>query len=105
MVYGWSHAFAIWDLLRGQSMGWQPTGGTGRKNRTGRLWWGMAVWTAGSGVLWTGLAAHRMIDDDLWTFAPAFLGGAFYLAVVVAGAAGRPSQAARGTSVKPRRSR
>ena len=41
MVYGWAHAFAIWDLLRGQSMGWQPTGGTGRKNRTGRLWWGI----------------------------------------------------------------
>ncbi|MEV4722099.1 glycosyltransferase family 2 protein [Micromonospora humida] len=83
MIYGWSHAFAIWDLLRGQSMGWQPTGGTGRKNRTGRLWWGMAVCTAGSAALWTGLAAHRMITDDLWTFAPAFLGGAFYLAVAL----------------------
>ncbi|MEU1603577.1 glycosyltransferase family 2 protein [Micromonospora matsumotoense] len=100
MVYGWSHAFAIWDLLRGQSMGWQPTGGTGRKNRTGRLWWGMAVCTAGSGALWTGLAAHRMIGDDLWTFAPAFLGGAFYLAVALQALLVKPAR-----DIRPGRSR
>ncbi|GHJ05656.1 hypothetical protein TPA0907_00230 [Micromonospora humidisoli] len=100
MIYGWSHAFAIWDLLRGQSMGWQPTGGTGRKNRTGRLWWGMAVCTAGSGALWTGLAAHRMITDDLWTFAPAFLGGVFYLAVALQALLVKPAR-----DIRPERSR
>ncbi|GHJ05641.1 hypothetical protein TPA0907_00080 [Micromonospora humidisoli] len=35
MIYGWSHAFAIWDLLRGQSMGWQPTGGHGTQEQDG----------------------------------------------------------------------
>lgn len=83
MIYGWSHAFAVWDLIRGQSMGWQPTGGTARKNRTGRLWIGMAVWTTGTGVLWTAAAAYQMVHRDLAAFAPAFLGGAFFLTIAL----------------------
>ncbi|MEV7225640.1 glycosyltransferase family 2 protein [Polymorphospora sp. NPDC051019] len=83
MIYGWSHAFAVWDLLRGQSMGWQPTGGTARKNRTGRLWTGMAVWTAGSGIVWTLAAAYQMVHTDLAAFAPAFLGGVFFLTIAM----------------------
>ena len=83
MIYGWSHAWAIWDILRGQSMSWQPTGSTGRKSRTGRLWAGLAVWTGGTGLVWTLAAAERMITVDALTFGPAFLAGAFYLTIAL----------------------
>jgi cellulose synthase (UDP-forming) len=83
LVYGWSHAFAIWDLLRGQTMGWQPTGGTARKSRTRRLWIGLTVWGLGTALTWTVVAAVRMRTDDLTTYAPAFLAGSFYLASVL----------------------
>jgi cellulose synthase (UDP-forming) len=83
MIYGWAHVWAIWDILRGQPMGWQTTGGTARKTRTGRLWVGIAVWTAGSGAVWTAAAAHRMIKTDLHAFAPAFVVGTFYLTVAL----------------------
>ena len=83
MVYSWAHAFAIWDLLRGQTMGWQPTGGTARKTRVRRLWIGMAVWSGGTALTWTLAAASRMITEDAATYAPAFLGGAFYLTTVL----------------------
>ena len=83
MVYGWAHTFAIWDLLRGQTMGWQPTGGTAKKSRTGRLRIGLTVWGLGSALAWTLLAAWRMRTEDLATFTPAFLGGVVYLAAVL----------------------
>jgi cellulose synthase (UDP-forming) len=82
MIYGWAHAFAIWDELRGRRMGWQPTGGTKKKNRTRRLWIGMRLWTAGTGVLWVGGAALRMLSISALTFTPLFLSGMFYLTVV-----------------------
>ena len=83
MVYGWAHAFAIWDLLRGQTMGWQPTGGTAKKSRTGRLRTGITLWGAGTALAWTLLAAYRMRTLDLVTFTPAFLAGTVYLATVL----------------------
>ncbi|MFD0744939.1 glycosyltransferase family 2 protein [Phytohabitans flavus] len=83
MVYGWSHAFAIWDLLRQQTMGWQPTGDTTRKARTVRLRIGIAVWGLGTALVWTLTAAYRMQTVDLATFTPAFLTGSVYLAAVL----------------------
>lgn len=81
MIYGWSHFFAIVDILRGRRMGWQPTGGTKKKSRTRRLWLAMSLWSGGTGLLWTGVAAYRMISDDAATFAPLFLTGMFSLTV------------------------
>lgn len=81
MIYGWSHFYAIIDILRGRRMGWQPTGGTKKKSRTRRLWLAMALWSGGTGLLWTGLAAFRMLGDDALTFAPLFLTGMFSLTV------------------------
>ncbi|GLY01612.1 MULTISPECIES: cellulose synthase catalytic subunit [Actinoplanes] len=83
LVYGWAHAFAIWDLLRGQPMGWQPTGATGKKSKTRRLRIGLAVWSLGTAAVWTLLAAERMSSVDLATFTPAFLAGTIYLATVL----------------------
>ena len=85
MIYSWAHVFAIWDILRQQRVGWQATGGTARKSRTARLWVGMTVWTAGTGLIWTGLAAERMKNMDVLTFTPAFLGGVFFLTIALQG--------------------
>ncbi|MCI4065054.1 glycosyltransferase [Micromonospora sp. R77] len=83
LVYGWAHAFAIWDLLRGQTMGWQPTGSTAKKSRTRRLRVGIAVWSLGAALTWTLLAALRMRTVDIATFTPAFLAGTVFLATVL----------------------
>lgn len=83
LLSGWAHVWAVWDIVLDRRMGWQPTGGTVRKQRTSRLWLGLAVWSGGTGMLWAGLAAVRMIDTDALDFAPAFGLGAFYLAIVL----------------------
>jgi cellulose synthase (UDP-forming) len=83
LVYGWAHFWAVWDILLQRRMGWQATGGQVRRNRTGRLRIGIAVWSAGTTGAWTLLAAQRMITDDLWAFTPAFLAGAFFLTVAL----------------------
>ena len=82
MIYGWSHAFAILDILGGHRVGWQPTGGTGKKNKTRRLWIAMSVWTAGTAVLWVGGAAYHMLHTNVLRYAAAFLTGMFFLTVV-----------------------
>jgi cellulose synthase (UDP-forming) len=83
LLYGWAHVFAVWDILRGRRMGWQPTGGTAKKSKTRRLWLGLTVWTAGSGLVWAGVAGWRMLTgSDPLIFVPAFLSAMFYLAVV-----------------------
>lgn len=83
MIYGWAHAFAIWDILRRRQMGWQPTGNkTSKKSRTRRLWVGMWGWTAGTGVLWVLGAAYRLLTMDGVAFLPLFLSGMFYLTIV-----------------------
>ncbi|MEE6262817.1 glycosyltransferase family 2 protein [Plantactinospora sonchi] len=82
LLYGWAHAFAIIDILRGRRMGWQPTGGKAPKSKTRRLWLGLRYWTFGVGLLWVAIAAYRMLTDDALIFAPALLSGAFFLAIV-----------------------
>jgi cellulose synthase (UDP-forming) len=83
ILYGWAHAFAIWDLLRGQAMGWQPTGGTAKKSRTRRLWLGLGLWSLGTALVWTLAAATRMSSLSAATFTPAFLAGVVYLTTVL----------------------
>jgi cellulose synthase (UDP-forming) len=60
LLYGWSHAFAIWDLLRGRAVGWQPTGNSGRKSSTRRIWAGVAAWNGATGAAWVLLALLRL---------------------------------------------
>ena len=81
MIYGWSHLFAIVDIIRGRRMGWQPTGATKKKSRTRRLWVAMWAFSGGTGLLWTGGAAFRMLTRSPITFAPLFLTGMFFLTV------------------------
>jgi cellulose synthase (UDP-forming) len=60
LLYGWAHAFTLWDLGRRKRMGWQPTGGGTRKAGTRRVWVGVALWNGGTGLAWVALAAWRL---------------------------------------------
>jgi len=75
LLYGWAHLFAIADLLRRRPMGWKPTGGgaSGRKNK--RLWAGVAGWSGGTSLLWTGAAGYQCFARGL-QFIPLLLLGA-----------------------------
>jgi cellulose synthase (UDP-forming) len=64
LLYGWSHAFAIWDLLRGRPVGWQPTGGSARKSKTRRVWTGIALWNGSTSAAWVLLALWRTVHDS-----------------------------------------
>jgi cellulose synthase (UDP-forming) len=81
MIYGWAHAFAIFDILRGRRMGWQPTGGVAKKSKTRRVWIGMSVWTGGTAVFWVGGAAYQMLHTNALRYAAVFLTGMFFLTV------------------------
>lgn len=83
IMYGWSHVFAVWDVLRGRPMGWKPTGSDGaKKNGMRRYWIGMIGWTGGTAVLWIGLAGWRTLTAYPPDFALMLSGGLFYAAVV-----------------------
>jgi cellulose synthase (UDP-forming) len=82
LIYGWAHAFAIWDGLWGQRMGWQATGGSARKRRNMRLRVGLWGWSAGTSLLWVGGATFRMLTENPINFIPMFITGVFYLTIV-----------------------
>ncbi|OON74208.1 glycosyltransferase family 2 protein [Streptomyces tsukubensis] len=83
MMYGWSHVFAVWDVLRGREMGWKPTGSDGaKKNGMRRYWIGMIGWTGGTAVAWVGVAAWRTLTQYPPDFALMLSAGLFYALVV-----------------------
>jgi cellulose synthase (UDP-forming) len=59
-IYGWAHLAALWDICRRRQMGWQTTGGGGRKAGTRRIWVGLTLWNGGTGLAWVTLAAWRI---------------------------------------------
>ncbi|MFJ3934598.1 MULTISPECIES: glycosyltransferase family 2 protein [unclassified Streptomyces] len=61
VLYGWAHAFAIWDTVRRRPMGWTPTGAGGaKKSKTRRLWIGLWAWSGVTAAAWVGVAVWRM---------------------------------------------
>jgi cellulose synthase (UDP-forming) len=83
MMYGWAHVFAIWDILRKNRMGWQPTGSSGaKKNKTRRFWVGMWVWGGGTALVWVAAAVYRMFTMYPPNFALVLSSGLFYAVVV-----------------------
>jgi cellulose synthase (UDP-forming) len=83
LMYGWAHFFAIWDILRKQRMGWQPTGSSGaKKNKTRRFWVGLWVWSGGTAVVWVGAAVWRLLHGYPPDFALVLASGLFYILVV-----------------------
>ncbi|WP_443066276.1 glycosyltransferase family 2 protein [Streptomyces sp. NBC_01262] len=83
LMYGWAHFFAIWDILRKQRMGWQPTGSSGaKKNKTRRFWVGLWAWSGGTAVVWVGAAVWRLLHGYPPDFALVLASGLFYILVV-----------------------
>ncbi len=79
---GWAHAFAVWDILHKQRMGWQPTGGGGTRE-TKRIWTAMTWWGGITSVVWVGGAAIRMIQFNPVNFVLILCAGLLYAGVVV----------------------
>jgi len=77
---GWAHVFAIWDGVRGKSMGWHPSRTPGSSLRRFRL--GVIWWSGGAALLWLGLAVWRTATLGAWQFAVLLLFGGLNLAVV-----------------------
>ncbi len=81
MVYGWAHVFTIWDVLRNNRMGWQPSGSSAKKQgRNKRFWIGMIGWTAVTAAAWVGLCLWRMYTMDPINFMVLLAAGLFYAA-------------------------
>ena len=83
VTYGWAHAFAILDLIRGKPMAWTVTGGRGRVRR---LLWFRAVavlWGTGTGVLLVGACLWQIIRNGHsgLQFAPMLALALLYLAI------------------------
>jgi len=84
MMYGWAHAFAIWDSVRRRRLQWRPTGSTGSRNghKTGRVWIGITFWGGASALVWVGAAFWRMTTIDAPAYALVLSAGLFYAATV-----------------------
>jgi cellulose synthase/poly-beta-1,6-N-acetylglucosamine synthase-like glycosyltransferase len=94
MVYGWAHVFTIWDVLRNNRMGWQPSGSSSKKQgRNKRFWIGMIGWTAVTAAVWVGLCLWRMYTMDPFNFMVLLASGLFY-AATAARVLSRPDSAA-----------
>ena len=58
LARSWAHALAIWDYVRGKTMGWQASGAGVSNVR--RFWWGVRLWNGTAVAAWLTLAAWRM---------------------------------------------
>lgn len=83
MMYGWAHAFAVWDLLRRRPMDWQPTGSRDSSRPARRLSAGLVLWGGGTAVVWVGAVLWRMLTADPADFALLLASGLFYALVVL----------------------
>jgi cellulose synthase (UDP-forming) len=80
LARGWAHVFAIWDGLRGKSMGWHPSRTPGGSLRRFRL--GVTGWSGGMAMAWFGLAVWRTATLGAWQFAVLLFFGVLNLVVV-----------------------
>ncbi|MFG2638849.1 glycosyltransferase family 2 protein [Streptomyces sp. NPDC048362] len=83
MMYGWSHLFAIWDILMRRRMAWRPTGSVSAKQGAVRRFRiGVFVWGGGSALAWVCLAAWRAFTLYPPDFALSLAGALFYAVIV-----------------------
>lgn len=84
MMYGWAHAFAIWDNIRHRRAEWRPTGSSAarKKDETRRFWIGITLWGGATALIWVGAAMWRMATIDAADFALVLSAGLFYAATV-----------------------
>ncbi len=83
LMYGWAHAFAIWDFLRRKPLGWTPTGASGKKqNKARRYWIAVVVWSGGTALVWVAAAVWRTLTMQPLNIALILSSGLFYAIVV-----------------------
>jgi cellulose synthase (UDP-forming) len=84
MMYGWAHAFAIWDSLRRRRLEWRPTGSFAarKKDKARRFWIGITLWGGATALIWVGAALWRMATIDAPAYALVLSAGLFYAATV-----------------------
>jgi cellulose synthase (UDP-forming) len=82
VVYGWSHLFALVDIVRRRPMGWAATGAKGGRNGRAAAFRGALSWSALLASAWVVLAVYRGRAHPL-DFLPMSLLGGFYLAIVI----------------------
>jgi hypothetical protein len=58
LTYGWAHAFALFDIVRRNPMGWTPTGAKARDRRV--------LWFRAGAALWGGGTAALLVAACLW---------------------------------------
>ena len=82
LTYGWAHAFAILDLIRGRHMAWTATGTRKREHRL--LWFRLVatVWGTGTGLLLIAVLLWQVIRNghSAVQFAPMMALALLYLA-------------------------
>jgi cellulose synthase (UDP-forming) len=81
-VYGWAHAFAIWDKITNKHMAWVPTGAKIRKDSRYTTYRFMQiVFNLIPAALWTGLALYYMLNGSLLEYLPIFISGVYFLII------------------------
>jgi cellulose synthase (UDP-forming) len=80
-LYGWSHAFAIWDILRKRQMGWQSTGSSSKKN-THRMWKAIGIFGGVTSAAWVVSAGIRLVQYGFWNYIFLFATGLLYASMV-----------------------
>jgi cellulose synthase (UDP-forming) len=74
----------LWDLARGRSRGWQPSGASEhRQDGRRRLWIALLGWSTAAAVAWVGLAFWRMLTLDPANVMMLFALGLFDLVTVM----------------------
>jgi cellulose synthase (UDP-forming) len=92
-LYGWAHAFAILDMVRGKTMGWQATGG-GKKMRVTRMWMVITTWGVLVSVVWVGGSIARMFQYGALSFVFLLATGLVYAVIVLMAISSRQRRAA-----------
>jgi cellulose synthase (UDP-forming) len=84
MMYGWAHAYAIWDSLRRRRLEWRPTGSRTATNndKARRFRVGITLWGGSTALVWVGAALWRMTTIDAPACALVLSTGLFYAATV-----------------------
>ena len=81
LVRAWAHALAIWDYVRGKTMGWQPTGAG--VSPVLRFWWGIRLWNLPAATVWLALIGWRAMAIPPSRFTIVTLSGLINAAIVL----------------------
>ncbi|MEV5309654.1 cellulose synthase catalytic subunit [Streptomyces sp. NPDC052610] len=83
LMYGWAHAFAIWDAVWGRHQPWRATGSAAAgRNTNRRFHFGVWVWSGGTALVWVSTATWRILTLPPSDFGLVLASGLFYAAIV-----------------------